>query len=72
MSSISGAEVVRRLQRAGFERISQRGSHVTLRLQAPERTRIVIVPLHRELAPGTLASILRQAGMTMADMEALE
>jgi predicted RNA binding protein YcfA (HicA-like mRNA interferase family) len=26
--------------------------------------RIVIVPLHDEVRPGTLASILRQAGMT--------
>jgi predicted RNA binding protein YcfA (HicA-like mRNA interferase family) len=29
-----------------------------------QETRTAIVPLHRELAPGTLTSILRQAGLT--------
>ncbi len=64
--------MVRRLQRAGFRRVSQRGSHVKLRGHALDRIRVVIVPLHNELAPGTLTSILRQAGLTMADFEALK
>jgi predicted RNA binding protein YcfA (HicA-like mRNA interferase family) len=58
---VSGAEVVRALGRAGFERVGQRGSHVKLR-HADGRT--VIVPMHRELASGTLRSILRQAGFS--------
>ena len=58
---VSGAEVVRALGRAGFERVGQRGSHVKLR-HVDGRT--VIVPMHRELAPGTLRSILRQAGFS--------
>jgi predicted RNA binding protein YcfA (HicA-like mRNA interferase family) len=33
--------------------------------------RTVIVPMHRELAPGTLASILRQAGLGTAELVAL-
>jgi len=65
---LSGDEVVRVLQRAGFGPVSQRGSHRKLR-HADGRT--VIVPLHRELATGTLASILRQAGLSAADFEAL-
>ena len=59
---VSGAEVVAALTKAGFARVSQKGSHVKLR--RAERT--VIVPLHRELAPGTLRSILRQSGLTPA------
>lgn len=62
---LSGDDVVRRLHRAGFELISQRGSHRKLR-HADGRT--VIVPMHRELATGTLASILRQAGMTSEEL----
>jgi predicted RNA binding protein YcfA (HicA-like mRNA interferase family) len=33
--------------------------------------RTVIVPLHRELARGTLGSILRQAGLTADELAAL-
>lgn len=48
---------------AGFARVGQRGSHVKLR----KSHLTVIVPLHRELAPGTLRSIIRQSGMTVAE-----
>jgi predicted RNA binding protein YcfA (HicA-like mRNA interferase family) len=46
------------LGRGGFAIVSTRGSH-----QKPrhEDGRVVIVPLHRELARGMLGSILRQA-----------
>jgi predicted RNA binding protein YcfA (HicA-like mRNA interferase family) len=65
---VSGADVVCALGAAGFEQVSQRGSHVKLR-NAGGRT--AIVPLHRELAPGTLRSVLRQAGLTVEDFLAL-
>ena len=60
LPQLSGAEVVRALGKAGFTEVSQRGSHRKLR-HADGRT--VIVPMHKVLAKGTLASILRQAGM---------
>lgn len=66
--TVSGAEAVRALERAGFLPVSQRGSHVKLR-QADGRT--VIVPMHRELAVGTLRSILRQGGLTVEQFIAL-
>jgi len=43
----------------GFDVISQRGSHVKLR----GKNRVTIVPLHKELAPGTLKSVLALAGI---------
>jgi len=55
---VSGRQAVRALEKTGFRRVSQKGSHVKLRNEAGKT---VIVPLHRELARGTLASILRQA-----------
>ena len=64
---VSGAAVVAALAEVGYEQVSQRGSHVELRRD--ERT--VIVPLHRELAPGTLRSILRQASLAAAEFIAL-
>ena len=61
---ISGDEAARALERAGFTRTSQRGSHLKLR---SDHGRIVIVPLHRELASGTLRSIIRQSGLTVEE-----
>ncbi len=65
---VSGSEAVRALGTIGFARVSQRGSHVKLR-NADGRT--VIVPLHRELAPGTLRSILRQADLSVDEFSEL-
>ena len=64
---VGGADVIAALTKAGFVQVSQRGSHVKLRREG----RTVIVPLHRELAPGTLRSVLRQAGLTTAEFVAL-
>jgi len=55
----SGARIVRALEKLGFERTGGKGSHVKLR----SGPRVVIVPMHPEVAPGTLRSILRQAGI---------
>ncbi len=65
---VSGADTVRALQRGGFDVVSQRGSHVKLQNDA---NLTVIVPLHRELAPGTLRSVVRQAGLSVAQLAAL-
>jgi predicted RNA binding protein YcfA (HicA-like mRNA interferase family) len=62
-------EVKRRLESAGFTEVSQRGSHVKFIKQSDLEIRIVIVPRHREVAAGTLRSILRQAGLTWDEFE---
>ena len=62
--SVSGKDVVRALGKVGFSVVSQRGSHVKMKNAAG---RTVIVPMHSEIATGTLRSILRQAGLTMAE-----
>jgi len=59
LPTLSGSDVVRGLERPGFERVGQRGSHIKLRRAATT----VIVPDHRELRKGTLAAVLRQAGV---------
>ena len=68
MRTYSSREVLAALRKAGFEQVSQRGSHVKLRDPAG---RTVIVPEHREVARGTLRSILRQAGLTPDEFEQL-
>ena len=54
---ISGAEAIRALGRMGFLELHQKGSHVVMKKESSG----CVVPLHKELAVGTLASILRQA-----------
>lgn len=65
---VSGRRVVRALKKAGFSQVGRRGSHVKLRDDAG---RTVIIPLHSELAPGTLASVLRQAGLSADELVGL-
>lgn len=57
---LSGADVIKALERLGFAQVRQRGSHVVLRRGSTG----TVVPLHRQLKTGTLAGILRQAGVT--------
>jgi predicted RNA binding protein YcfA (HicA-like mRNA interferase family) len=62
---ISGEEAITVLQRLGFVVSRQRGSHVILKKRISKEEEIgCVVPLHRELAIGTLRSILRQARIT--------
>ena len=69
---VSADEVIRSLERLGFVQIRQRGSHVTLQKKTSAGNIGCVVPLHRELAIGTLRSILRQAAVTPEEfMESL-
>ena len=68
---VSGRETVRALQRAGFVLDRQRSSHAHLFHE--QRRRAVTVSGHsnRDLAPGTLRAVLRQAGLTVEEFIAL-
>ena len=61
---VSGQETIRALEKLGFEQVRQRGSHAILRKRTPEGAIGCVVPLHRELAIGTLRGILKQARVT--------
>ena len=65
----SGAKVMRALETIEFVHVSTRGDHAKLRRTSDRRT--VIVPLHKELKRGTLASILRQCGLTTEELRSL-
>lgn len=47
---VSGQELIKALERQGFQRVRQKGSHVSLQ----KGTYKTVVPLHDELAKGTL------------------
>ena len=58
---VSGRDCVKALQKAGFEIVRQRGSHIVLTRENPYAQ--VVVPDHKELDRGTLRGILRHAGI---------
>ena len=58
---VSGAETIRALERLGFIWIRQKGSHVILKKDTGSGAIGCVVPLHDELATGTLRGILKQA-----------
>ena len=66
---LSARDILRALARAGFRRVSQRGSHIKLKKAIEGGELVVIVPNHREIASGTLESILLQAKMTREQLE---
>ena len=64
---LSGEELIKILKKAGFSVVRQKGSHVSLQ-KGNFKT---VVPLHDELAKGTLLGILRQCGLTKDELNAL-
>jgi predicted RNA binding protein YcfA (HicA-like mRNA interferase family) len=64
---VSGWEVADILERLGFFRGRIKGSHMVLRKPLPEGDIVCVVPLHKELATGTLRSVLRQAQISADD-----
>ena len=65
LPSVSGAQVIRAFQKGGWRKDRQHGSHVILVKSCNVAS--LSVPLHRELAPGTLRSLIRVSGMQVHD-----
>lgn len=65
---LPGNQLVRILERHGYKVIRMRGSHV--RLYPPEGSHLkkVTVPLHKEVKPGTLSNIMKDADLTLEDL----
>ena len=64
LPTLSGRELIKLLEKAGFSVVRHKGSHVSLQ-KGQFRT---VVPLHDELAKGTMLAILKQCGMTRDDL----
>jgi predicted RNA binding protein YcfA (HicA-like mRNA interferase family) len=67
LPDVSGTEALRALQQLGFEVIRQKGSHIVMR----RGSQGCIVPNHREIKLGTLAGIIRQAGVSAEEFIAV-
>jgi predicted RNA binding protein YcfA (HicA-like mRNA interferase family) len=66
---ISGADAMQAFCRGGWRVDRQRGSHVVLLKEG--HTASLSIPQHRELAPGTLRSLIRAAGLSVDEFREL-
>jgi predicted RNA binding protein YcfA (HicA-like mRNA interferase family) len=64
---ISSREAIRTLEKLGFEKVRQTGSHVILQKQKGDETIGCVVPSHSELKIGTLSGVLKQAKIDPQD-----
>lgn len=57
---VSGKKIIKLLKKAGWEIVSQTGSHIKLK----KGSKLTIVPLHgnKDLPKGTIKSIEKQSG----------
>jgi predicted RNA binding protein YcfA (HicA-like mRNA interferase family) len=62
---LSGADLVKALEKLGFTKVRQSGSHIVLRRGLTG----CVVPNHKELKVGTVNGILRQAGVSAEDLK---
>lgn len=67
---VSGQEAVRAFQRLGFSVDRQRGSHVVLKKRTPAGEVGCVIPMHSEVAAGTLRSALRMAKVSVEESRA--
>jgi len=61
---LSGREIIRALERLGFKQARQRGSHVVMKKSVAGGSIGCVIPMHDEVAIGTLRSVLRQAHLS--------
>ncbi|EQD41896.1 YcfA-like protein [mine drainage metagenome] len=61
---LSGKDVIKILSKRGYVFDHQTGSHITLVDQSGKK---ITVPNHKELGPGILRAIIKQAGFSVDD-----
>ena len=69
LPTLSGRDVVKAFARDGWEMVRQRGSHMILVKDG--RMATLSVPDHREVAKGTLRSLIRSSGLTLEEFAVL-
>jgi len=69
LPTLSGKTVTTAFERANWQVVRQRGSHIIL--VKPGQIATLSVPAHKEIAKGTLRSLIRSAGMTIEEFTEL-
>ena len=65
LPQLSGRETVRVFESLGWKVVRQKGSHIILIKDGQVAT--LSVPDHKEVAKGTLRSLIRSAGLTVSE-----
>ncbi|MGC9309663.1 MAG: type II toxin-antitoxin system HicA family toxin [Candidatus Nanoarchaeia archaeon] len=65
---LSGKSLIKLLSKIGFKPVRTRGSHCILNKYDRNKKITIPVPLHNELAKGTLKAIMRQAEISLDDL----
>ncbi len=63
LPKISGTLAIKIFEYLGFRVVRQKGSHVVLK----KENRGCVIPIHKELAIGTLRNAIKQAGITVEE-----
>jgi predicted RNA binding protein YcfA (HicA-like mRNA interferase family) len=64
---LSGADLVAALEKLGFSKVRQSGSHIVMRRGSAG----CVVPNHKELKVGTVNGVMRQAGISAEELKSV-
>ena len=64
---LSGRKLVKIFEKLGYEKVSQKGSHIKLKNE--ETGSVVIIPDHKELDRWTLKTILKEAEISEVELK---
>ncbi|MBM3142233.1 MAG: addiction module toxin, HicA family [Chloroflexi bacterium] len=67
----SAKEAIKAFQKIGYEAVRQRGSHVRMRDRTNPSHKPLSIPLHKELKPGLLRKLLRDANLSIEEFTSL-
>jgi predicted RNA binding protein YcfA (HicA-like mRNA interferase family) len=63
--SLNFSKVINALRRNGWVVVRQKGSHIRLQKQTPEKTYKLTIPAHTPIKRSTLSHILKQANLSV-------
>ncbi len=69
LPTLNGREIIKIFAKDGWQMVRQRGSHMILVKEGQMAT--LSVPDHKEVAEGTLRSLIRSSGLTAEEFTAL-
>ncbi len=62
---VSGKQAIKVMEKIGYQVVRQKGSHIRLRNYQDQNCKPITIPNHKELKPGLLQAILRDANLTI-------
>lgn len=69
LPQVSARDLIRALKKIGFEKVSQKGSHIKLARKKVNHTQIVVIPDHKQIKKGTLRNgILKPINLSVEEL----